>query len=300
MSLRVVIYAAKSTADTSRLDPRSDQGVRGARQGRRAGPWTAAPSPTKPHPPTRATGARLSNGRWNVRRRSPRRTGSAGLLVWHSNRIARGGGDSPDASRHLVEYLFWARRANVELHSVQDDTTFSNSILAVVMGEMAHQESKIKAANVAQGHGPTPGLAQAHWRRALRLRARPGTRACGPTRRPRLRCSASSVWSSVASRRPRSPESSTARAPPLRGQEWSQGSISQMIRRRTYLGQIRGDDGEWIEGLHEAIVTEDLFNAANRASTAAAASGGARAVRARRPGTCFPAACCGTPSADRP
>src|SRR5436190_13374970 len=56
------------------------------------------------------------------------------LVAQHSDRFARGAGDKPGAAEHLGEVMFWARRHEVELRSVQDDAMLTNPLLAFVMG----------------------------------------------------------------------------------------------------------------------------------------------------------------------
>src|SRR3954464_10379489 len=73
------------------------------------------------------------------------------LVVQHSDRLARGAGDAPGAAEHLAEIVFWSRRHGVELRSVQDDSTFSNPLLAFAMGERNMEDSRRKAAAVSSG-----------------------------------------------------------------------------------------------------------------------------------------------------
>src|SRR4051812_12191236 len=60
------------------------------------------------------------------------------LVVQHSDRLARGDGLK---ARHLGELYFWALKAGVELRSVQDDSTFTNPLLAFAMGERNAEDS---------------------------------------------------------------------------------------------------------------------------------------------------------------
>jgi DNA invertase Pin-like site-specific DNA recombinase len=74
--------------------------------------------------------------------------GTAILLAQHSDRFARGDGRT---ARHLGELYFELRRVGVEMRSVQDDSTFTNPMLAVAMGERAHEDSARKAKATAAG-----------------------------------------------------------------------------------------------------------------------------------------------------
>ena len=92
------------------------------------------------------------------------------ILVQHSDRLARG--DGRDA-RHLGEIYFWALKAGVELRSVQDDSTFTNPLLAFAMGERNAEDSRRKSLAVKAGmkrrreagkhHGGPPAYGTTYW-----------------------------------------------------------------------------------------------------------------------------------------
>lgn len=269
--LRVVIFAAKSTGDVRGSIPQQiaecerhalAQGwVIDARESdEAASAYTGNRGPGLERAMKRAEALAKQHGR-------------AGVLVWHSNRLARGGGDAPDAARHLTEYLFWAQRANVELHSAQDDSTFSNPILTAVMGEMAHQESKAKGAAVRRGMAGrrkrrmhTGGAIYGYNRDAERgLVEDPAT---APTVRRIFQMIAAGKSQAEVCR-----VLNGEGVKPLRGERWVQGSVSKMLRSRTYVGEIQ-DDGEWVEAAHEGIVPRDLWQAANARREAAASARG--------------------------
>jgi site-specific DNA recombinase len=63
----------------------------------------------------------------------------ASLIVQHSDRLARGDGIK---ARHLGELYFASYKTGMTLRSVQDDSTFQNPILAVVMGERNMEDSR--------------------------------------------------------------------------------------------------------------------------------------------------------------
>lgn len=279
--LHVVIFAAKSTTDTkgSILDQ-----IRACIEYAAGKGWIVDGKPESDEAASAYTGNRGPGLERAMERAEAlaRKHGRAGLLMWHPNRIARGGGDSPEAARHLVEYLFWAQRHDVELHAVREGNTFSNPILTVVMGEMAYQESKIKAANVRKG------MAR---RRALGKHT--GGQVYGMDRDPDLglRPNAQTpvvlrYFQLIAAGKS---QAEVARIfnregiKTLRGKQWAQGTLSPILKNRTYLGEIRDDNGEWVEGKHDAIVPVELFEAANRVNAAAAAKkgrGGGRRPRA--------------------
>src|SRR4051794_7390039 len=70
------------------------------------------------------------------------------LVVQHSDRLARGDGLN---ARHHGELYFWALKAGVELRSVQDDSTFTNPLLAFAMGERNAEDSRRKSLAVQAG-----------------------------------------------------------------------------------------------------------------------------------------------------
>lgn len=98
---------------------------------------------------------RLPRRPWSWARAGPRARRTAGRSArslrarrQHSDRFARGDGIQ---AQHLAELWFASRRAGVELHSVQDDSTFTNPLLAVALGERNAEDSRRKALAVKAG-----------------------------------------------------------------------------------------------------------------------------------------------------
>jgi DNA invertase Pin-like site-specific DNA recombinase len=73
---------------------------------------------------------------------------SAALIVWHSDRLARGDGER---NRHLVEVLLDAMHNGFTLRSVEDDGTFASVSSAAQMGDRNHEDSRRKSAAVRGG-----------------------------------------------------------------------------------------------------------------------------------------------------
>lgn len=255
--MKAVLYAAKSTADLKGSIP--DQ-LAACRALAAAEGWEIAGefSDEAASAYTGNRGVGLERAMALAEQLAP-----AALVVWHSNRIARGGGDSPDAAKHLAEYLFRAQRASVRLCSVQDDHTFSNPILAVVMGEMAHQESKIKSANVRKGIerrrataksvGPVP----LGYEPDPEFGLRPLKAEVRHVKRVFELAAAGLSYQAVAR------EMNLKRVPTKRGGTWAGAVTAQMIRNRQYLGEIRDGAGGWMVAKHEAIIDRVLFDTAN-------------------------------------
>lgn len=75
--------------------------------------------------------------------------GGCVLLAQHSDRFARGDGLQ---ARHLAELWFAVRREGVELRTVQDDSTFTNPLLIMALGERNAEDSRRKGLAVSAGH----------------------------------------------------------------------------------------------------------------------------------------------------
>ncbi|NLT04704.1 MAG: recombinase family protein [Solirubrobacterales bacterium] len=264
--MNVVIYAAKSTADAKGSIP--DQ-IAACKEFAEARGWAVdsveSDEAASAYSGNRGPGLERALDRVADLAKAGTR---AGILVWHSNRIARGGGDS--ISRHLIEYVFLANRGGFELHSVQDDSTFTNPILAAVMGEMAHQESKIKAANVRKGMDRRRKLGL-HTGGTIFGYLRDGEKGLKPN--PEQAPVVRRIFNLIAGGKS---QAEVARIlnqdgiKPLRGQRWQQGGLSMLIQRRTYLGEIKDGEGGWTTAAHDAIVDADVWEAANAKREAAA------------------------------
>src|SRR4051794_30931581 len=172
------------------------------------------------------------------------------LVVQHSDRLARGDGLN---ARHLGELYFWALKAGVELRSVQDDSTFTNPLLAFAMGERNAEDSRRKSLAVAAGMkriaaagrpsgGPRPFgykylvneliVVEAE---AVIVRRIFGAHLAGRS------------ITAIAR------ELQRDGVPTLRGGPWRQSTVSGLLRNPTYIGLIRYD-GETFPGHHEALI----------------------------------------------
>lgn len=80
--------------------------------------------------------------------------GQCVLVALHSDRIARGAGDAPNAADHLVEVVAFLRRHGVSLRTVEDDFFADDRIgllMAAVMGQRNTEDSRRKSESVAAG-----------------------------------------------------------------------------------------------------------------------------------------------------
>jgi DNA invertase Pin-like site-specific DNA recombinase len=140
--LRAIVYAAKSTEDTrgSIATQFEDGRAMAAREGwdviaeyadEAASAWSGDRGP--------GLAAALDQAQ---------RLAPCVLVVQHSDRLARGDGRT---ARHLGEIYFWALKAGVEIRSAQDDSTFTNPLLAFAMGERNAEDSRRKSLAVKAG-----------------------------------------------------------------------------------------------------------------------------------------------------
>jgi site-specific DNA recombinase len=136
--LNAILYAAKSTKDPRGSIPTQ---LEDGRDMAKAQGWTVLDEDVTAWRGDR--GAGLAAAIEHAGRIAP-----CVLVVQHSDRLARGDGRT---ARHLGELYFWAIKAGVELRSVQDDSTFTNPLLAFAMGERNAEDSRRKAAAVRAG-----------------------------------------------------------------------------------------------------------------------------------------------------
>lgn len=74
--------------------------------------------------------------------------GTAELWVQHSDRLARGDGQS---ARHTVEIALWALKAGVEICTIHDPDTFRDLLYAVVTGQRNYEDSRRKGLSSQSG-----------------------------------------------------------------------------------------------------------------------------------------------------
>jgi len=271
--LRAIIYAAKSTEDTRGSIPAQLKDARemAAKEG-----WEVAGEykDEKASAWSGDRGPELAAALEHAERISP-----CVLVVQHSDRLARGDGRT---ARHLGEIYFWALKADVEIRSVQDDSTFTNPLLAFAMGERNSEDSRRKAAAVKAG-----------MKRAIER----GQHAGGP--RPYGLDYHRDEEGRTIPRRPFVPvpneaavvrrifgEADTGRSqraiqrglnadgiPTQHGRKWQQSSVGAILRNPLYKGCVHVN-GEVFPGPHEAIVPAKQWDRVNELLAAAARSKG--------------------------
>lgn len=210
--------------------------------------------------------------------------GSCVLVVQHSDRLARGAGDTPDSAEHLAEILFWARRHRVELRSVQDDSTFTNPLLVFAMGERNHEDSRRKSEAVKGG---MRRRAERGWPNGG---PRPyGYRWEGPKGEQQLvpdegeAVTVRRIFEEYAAGRSqqgiqRGLNEDGVLA--LRGGPWHQGSVRALLANPIYKGAVTLNGREY-EGGHVAIVNAEVWERVAQLRKAGARTKGGG--RGRRP-----------------
>ena len=142
------------------------------------------------------------------------------LIVQHSDRLARGDGRS---ARHLAEIDSGAA-PDVTLRSVQDDSTFTNPLLAVALGERNAEDS------AAQGRRPP-----------RRVSAEPSSAATSPEARCRMALRSSARRTSARFGSTRRGSRSSRLIGELADQGFSNSAISRELHRRGYRTRQGGD-----------------------------------------------------------
>jgi site-specific DNA recombinase len=196
--------------------------------------------------------------------------GEAVLVVQHSDRLARGAGDAPDAADHLVEVLAWANRHKVKLRTVQDDHLADprmGQVMAAILGmrntEDSHRKSEATRAGMRRSAeaGRPQGRAPLGYRRVGK----------GEDAQfivvPDQAALANRIFREFVAGKPMKGIARTLQAdgiPTLEGaKRWGQATISGILHNPTLIGKVKYD-GELYEGKHEPIIDLELWNKAQK------------------------------------
>lgn len=297
-----ILYAAKSTQDRRRS---IDTQLEDAREFAEENGWTVVDPPHKAAYKDEGFSAYSGNRGPDLRlaeqhaARIAAATGKPCMLIAQAaDRFARGAGDAPGASEHLVEIWTRWRRVNVHMRTVEDDEFMQSVDRVAQRGELANMESKRKSNSVTKGMRRrrkgvaaddgqprhTGGSVYGFDRdKAKGLAPNPIT---GPVR-VRMHVMAAAHQSVIDIARTLQREFETTGFPaPHRSKAWRQGTISSILKSRTGLGEIPGDDRSkrakphapevWSKAAHDPLpgLTEELWQASQDAV----------AQRARKPG----------------
>jgi DNA invertase Pin-like site-specific DNA recombinase len=183
------------------------------------------------------------------------------LVAQHSDRFARGDGLQ---AQHLAELWFAVRREGVELRSVQDDSTFTNPLLIMALGERNTEDSRRKGLAVAAGmkrsaqRGKHNGRAPYGYRHEGQgadsvLGVEPADAAVVQ------KLYADYVFGE--SLRAITQALNAAGTPSPRGARWQRSVVSRILANVVYVGKLAatGEDGEPLPGAHDAIVDADVW-----------------------------------------
>jgi DNA invertase Pin-like site-specific DNA recombinase len=279
VNVSAVIYAAKSTEDTrgSIATQLADCREMAAREG-----WSVVE--TYQDEGVSAFSSSRGPGLAAAKQRAAQlavENGASVLVVQHSDRLARGDGETAD---HLGEVYFWAKRAHVGLHSVQDDANFASVIYAALIGERNFEDSKRKSAATRAGvrrrvelglyHGGCApyGYRLARDRNDLSDR---GTLLAEPAEAEIvLRIYAEYVAGAGDGKIAQGLNTDGVRPP--RAKQWEKSQIANILKSVVYVGRVHLNR-EVFDGAHEAIVPGEMWQEAQRQRAARAArSGGGR------------------------
>jgi DNA invertase Pin-like site-specific DNA recombinase len=181
------------------------------------------------------------------------------LLCQHSDRLARGDGRK---AQHLGELYFWATKANVEFRSVQDDSTFTNPLLAFAMGERNEQDSARKSLSVRAGKARRkakglfqgrPPLGYQHVDDKLMV-IEEEARVVQRIFREFLSGVAQHAIAKALDRE---------QVKTKHGGAWHQATIRGVLSNRYVLGELPVEDG-WMANTHEPIIDRDTWERAQR------------------------------------
>jgi DNA invertase Pin-like site-specific DNA recombinase len=200
-----------------------------------------------------------------------RKHGECMLVVQHTDRLARGDGVRAD---HLVELALWARKCGVRIRSVQDDSTGENLLMAVVMGERNHEDSRRKSEAVKSGKrrqfekgerlgGPVPD-GYMRLLRTVESKAMAYYELC-PQREPIIR----RLFELAAEGMPPATIARTLNAEGLRtrsGGTWKRRRVQDTLQNPWYAGMVargRSTPGAPVEtapGSHPKLVTREAWD----------------------------------------
>lgn len=193
------------------------------------------------------------------------REGECFLVALHSDRVARGAGDAPNAADHLVEVVATLRRHSVRLRTVEDDFFADDRIgllMAAVMGQRNSEDSKRKSESVRAGMdrsrkrgvyvgGSAYGLA---WRRDENDERIPYFR---PEAVPIIR-RIFSEYLGGAAQLTIAQRLNAEGIPTARSGKWHQASVRSLLAAPVYAGLVHDGD-RLIEGKHEGVIDRETW-----------------------------------------
>lgn len=192
--------------------------------------------------------------------------GDCVLAALHSDRVARGAGDTPGAADHLVEVVAHLRRHGVRLRTVEDDFFADDRIgllMAAVQGQRNSEDSRRKSESVAAGlrrRAEERGMFSGPAPYGYRYAKEKGGLVVVPVEAEIVR----RVFTEYVAGR-----SLTSIAQGLhedkvktkKGVLWRQSTVSGIVRNPVYVGKVKHKD-DLFDGVHEPIVDAELWQQA--------------------------------------
>jgi site-specific DNA recombinase len=197
---------------------------------------------------------------------------TAMLIVQHSDRLARGAGDSPGASDSLVEIWHRLRRKSVHVRSFQNDPMMGDPILVAVAAKQAYEESERKSKAVKDGNRRRAERGLPLGRGCLGLRPVKDGYEYIRAEIPVVERIFDEFDEGVSQRRSAANLEADG-LPTVFGGKWSQSTIRQVLRNPVYKGVILYK-GELLPGRHKPIIDPDRFDRVQRDLDAKAKSKG--------------------------
>jgi hypothetical protein len=209
--------------------------------------------------------------------------GRTALVIQHSDRLARGDGEK---ARHLVEVVLWARKAAVTILSDQDPQTFDGRglVYAALMGDRNYEDSARKSKAVKAGlrrraaergklvGGPRPyGY---RWVSELIDGRKVSHLQVVPAEAEVVKRIFTDTVNGVSQRALcRQLNKDGIRS--ATGKAWGPATIGRLLMNPLYKGMVR-NAGEVFPGIHEPLVSEELWDRAEAIRSSQARRGGGR------------------------
>ncbi|MCW2994062.1 MAG: site-specific recombinase for integration and excision [Conexibacter sp.] len=191
------------------------------------------------------------------------------LIAQAHDRLARGAGDAPGAPQHLVELWIELRRKSVHLRTVEDDFDMRDVQSVAAIGQRAMMDSRRKSKSVRKGMARRAATGLHNGRAAYGYAYEGGRWVVDPAEAQVVR-RIFDEWLSGVSQYTINQRLNADGVRTQKGGEWSQGTVSKLLRNAQYLGlphaptaaePSKAGDPPCACG-HEAIVPVEVFEQA--------------------------------------
>jgi DNA invertase Pin-like site-specific DNA recombinase/cell division protein FtsB len=213
-----------------------------------------------------------------------RDTGSAVLIVQHSDRLARG--DAKQA-RHLIEIVLWAIKAGVQLLSDQDPEMLAEGDMQLLMGTIGgmrnNQDSKRKSLSVKAGMKRRAGRGQHNggprpygyrWDATVDERGAVTKRLVVHDAEAAVVRRMYAEFLAGKGQRPIARGLNEDRITAQNGGPWHQGTIARYLANPLYKGAVRLNGEVFEDAEHDAVVSREVWEKVRQLREASARSPG--------------------------